>query len=180
MEFLSSLQAQHEEIEKQKQLKQQLFHKGVNSFVCLAAKCKKSFAREELLDIHHKQCAHLLQENNIGLGAVTGSYFNNVAGGSNSNNSNYKKRRNGNVKKTKTKHRNNTPNGSLSTLVAHTGPTSVKRVNSSHKAAAAGRRRNSGETFKCPHCRAQDGVGKLSFTTKGALTRHNNEKHAQK
>lgn len=180
MEFLSSLQVQHDRIEKQKQLKQQLFPKVVNNFVCLASKCTKSFAREELLDIHHKHCPHLLQESNVGLGAAAGSYFTTVASSSNSNNSHYKKRRNGSVKKTKTKHRNNTPNGSLSTLVAHTGPASVKKVNSNHKAAAAGRRRNSGETFKCPHCRAQDGVGKLSFTTKGALTRHNNEKHAQK
>ena len=180
MEFLSSLQAQQDEIEKQKQLQQQLFHNGVNSFVCFAAKWKKSFASQELLDMHHEQCAYLLQESTIGLGAVAGPYFTSLTSGSNSNYSSNKESRNNSVKKTKTNHRNNTQNNSLSALVAHTGLASVRKINSSTKAAAAGRRRNSGETFKCPLCRAQDGVGKLSFTTKGALTRHNNEKHAQK
>ena len=42
------------------------------------------------------------------------------------------------------------------------------------------RRRKPGEVFSCPLCPSQDGNGNLTFTTKGALTRHNNEKHAQK
>lgn len=153
MEFLSTLQAQQDEIEKQKQLQEQLLYKSANSFV--------------------------IQGTNVGLGAASNLYPADAASSNRDRNySNKKIRRNDSVKKAKNKR--TAQDGSLSSLLAHTGPASVKNVNSSSKAAVAGKRRNTGETFKCPYCRAQDGVGKLSFTTKGALTRHNNEKHAQK
>ena len=71
--------------------------------------------------MHHEQCAYLLQESTIGLGAVAGPYFTSLTSGSNSNYSSNKESRNNSVKKTKTNHRNNTQNNSLSALVAHTG-----------------------------------------------------------
>lgn len=191
MEFLTSLQAQQEQIQKQKALQEKLMeqdkstpgdgffcsicgtefarkhhlkrhmmlHTSIKPYVCMAARCKKSFARKDYLDMHEKTCPHLYEESNSGLKALNGSKK-----GS--------KRSNSKVSKGKARNKN-LVNGSLSSLVAYAGP-------GAKKSTASSRRRNKGDVFACPTCRAQDGNGPLTFTTKGALTRHNNEKHAQK
>ena len=136
-----------------------MLHTSIKPYVCMAARCKKSFARKDYLDMHEKTCPHLYEESNPGLKALNGSKK-----GS--------KRSNSKVSKGKARNKN-VVNGSLSSLVAYAGP-------GAKKSTASSRRRNKGDVFACPTCRAQDGNGPLTFTTKGALTRHNNEKHAQK
>ena len=83
---------------------------------------------------------------------------------------------------------NGTPNATLSVAALESEVTQNEQAPARKGAGAVkaktrdgpSRRRKPGEVFACPLCPSQDGSGNLTFTTKGALTRHNNEKHAQK
>ena len=177
MEFLSDLEAQQERIQQQRQLQEQLMKSAeVGRNICNV--CGAEFARKHHLKRHmvlHTsikpyQCdatncqKSFARKDYLDMHRKSCPYV-------------YDDAKNG---------VNGTPNvASSATASKSEGNPSEKAP--SRKGAAKpkardgpSRRRKPGEVFSCPLCPSQDGNGNLTFTTKGALTRHNNEKHAQK
>lgn len=68
--------------------------------------------------------------------------------------------------------------GNTKDVYSSTAPVETDVSTVSHE--FVGKESEGGNKFFCPECPGLDGSGVLYFTTKGALTRHNNEKHNAK
>jgi len=137
-------------------------HTNAKPFSCPHQICPKQFARKDYLQEHLKRCQFLLNGGSAATPTAT------PTAGKKSVAFPVKRE----AKTPKPAKKKATPKSTTSSKKA---PSSGKFVRGAYHPPGTAPAK-----FQCTVCVGLDGTGVLTFTTKGALTRHNNEKHNQK